>query len=77
VRLCELLAFFVAHAADADVIDRLAGFEQLNHLVDAFGFVAGVSALGGQERCEGDSQHGGERDSLHGILAFSATRKGA
>ena len=52
VRLGELLPFLVAGALDADVVNGLPGLEQLNHLVDAFGFVTGVSALGGDERRE-------------------------
>jgi len=53
--LGEFLPFLVPHAFHADVVDRLPGLEQLDHLVDAFGLVARVAALGGQERREADS----------------------
>ena len=71
-RLRQLLALFIAAAGDADVVDRLAGHEELDHLVDALWLaVIGVSALRRQQRREGDSEQCESKyDALHLDLVF-------
>ena len=60
VRGRELLPFLVTGAVHADVVDGLPGLEQFDHLVEAFGFVAGVPTLGRYEATSGRSRAQGQ-----------------
>ena len=46
MRRRELFPFLVPGAVHTDVVHGLAGFEQFDHLVEAFGFVGWGPALG-------------------------------
>ena len=75
-RLGELLALFVAATGDADVVHRLAGIEQLDHLVETFRLaVMRVAALSRHQRREGETCDGNRQEKcLHRNLAFVSRR---
>ena len=78
-RLGELPAFFVAAARDADVVDRLAGVEQLDHLVETFRLaVMRIAALSRHQRREGEScDRKCQEPCLHRTLAFIKSQRSA
>ena len=64
--LGQLLPLVIAHAFDADVVDRLPRLEKLDHLVQAFWFVAGVPSLTVDwQRESGQSQDQQHRHIFH------------